>query len=332
MFTAGQKLRWTDTAPHILFPKGRLARLSQKVTLKTMPHPAFSPRLRAVARLCAVATTLSLLPSALSAEQVQTPVPAAPSQVASENAETQNPDKPAGYLKKSELPDSLAILPPPPQPGTPAFALNEEVHRQAAELRGTPRWALAMQDADLREGGAITAFSCALGVRVSPQNTPQLYTLLLRAMRDTARSTNAAKKHYQFTRPFAARGETTCTPEKEPSMHTNGSYPSAHSARGWALSLILSELAPDRVTELMSRARAYGQSRLVCNAHWQSDVLQGRVMADATVARLHAVPDFVRDMAIARTELAAARAAGDLPKHDCAAEAEALKTSIPDAY
>ncbi len=304
-----------------------------------MPYPAFSPRLRTQTHICALATGLSLLSSALYAEQVQTPVAAPPSVMTpgiknaeQENPSKANPDKPAGYLKKNELPNSLTILPPPPQPGTPAFALNEDVHRSAAELRGTPRWNLAIQDADLREGGAITAFSCALGVNVSPQTTPHLYTMLLRAMRDTARSTNAAKNHYQFTRPFAARGETTCTPEKEQSLLTNGSYPSAHSARGWALSLILTELAPDRVNELMSRARAYGQSRLICNAHWQSDVLQGRVMADATVARLHAVPDFMQDMAAGRTELAAARAAGDLPKRDCTAEAEALKTSIPDAY
>lgn len=309
--------------------QGGPAGFSPKVTQKTMPHPAFSTRLRSQAQICVLATALSILPSALHAEQVQTPV-AAPSSV--ETPAKENPDKPAGYLKKSELPDSLTILPPPPQPGTPAFTLNEVVHTRAAELRGTPRWNLAIQDADLREGGAITAFSCALGVNVSPQTTPRLYTMLLRALRDTARSTNAAKNHYQFTRPFAARGETTCTPEKEPSLLDNGSYPSAHSARGWALSLILTELAPDRVNELMSRARAYGQSRLVCNAHWQSDVLQGRVMADATVARLHTVPDFMQDMSVARAELAAARAAGDPPKRDCAAEAEALKTSIPDAY
>ncbi len=252
----------------------------------------------------------------------------AASGLASPLAAGETPDKPAGYLKKHELPDSISLLPPPPQPGTPAFDANEAMHRRAAALRQTPRWELARSDSDLREGGAITAFSCALGVQVDAQTTPQLYSLLLRAMRDTARSTNAAKNHYSFTRPFAAKNETTCTPQKEESLRTNGSYPSAHAARGWTMALLLSELAPERANDLMARGNSYGESRMICNVHWQSDIMQARVMSHATLARLHTKPDFMADMAAARSELAAARAANHLPRQDCAAEAETLKSSL----
>ena len=47
-----------------------------------------------------------------------------------------------GYLPAEALPDSLALLPPPPASGSAAFALDEEVSRKSLALRGTPRWKL----------------------------------------------------------------------------------------------------------------------------------------------------------------------------------------------
>ncbi len=40
----------------------------------------------------------------------------------------------------------------------------------------------------------------------------------------------------------------------------------------------------------------------MCNVHWQSDVDAGRLMASATVARLHADPAFLTDLAAAKGE------------------------------
>lgn len=67
-----------------------------------------------------------------------------------------------------------------------------------------------------------------------------------------------------------------------------------------------------------------GESRNVCNAHWHSDVVQGRQVAAATIARLHAEAEFQADLQAAQAELAAARAKGLKPTQDCAAEAAAL--------
>jgi hypothetical protein len=51
------------------------------------------------------------------------------------------------------------------------------------------------------------------------------------------------------------------------------------------------------------RGLAFGQSRVVCNVHWQSDVLEA-----GFVARLHADAAFRVDREAARIELAAVRA------------------------
>ena len=75
---------------------------------------------------------------------------------------------------------------------------------------------------------------------------------------------------------------------------------------------------------ILARGRAFGQSRLVCNAHWQSDVTEGRFIGAATVALLHAEPQFLTDFAAAKAELAAARANHLPPQRDCKFEKEAL--------
>ena len=64
---------------------------------------------------------------------------------------------------------------------------------------------------------------------------------------------------------------------------------------------------------------------MICGVHWQSDVMQGRIIGAATVARLQADPVFRAQFEAARKELAAVRANGLKPTGDCAAEAAALK-------
>ncbi|MCL7714736.1 acid phosphatase [Stenotrophomonas mori] len=234
-----------------------------------------------------------------------------------------------GYLETAQLPDSIALLPPPPAPGSAAFALDEQVN-QARALRGSPRWQQAIADANLQFPEAASIFACAIGSRIDEATTPRLYGLLRRTRTDAAVVSDAAKDRYNRTRPFVANGEATCTPDKEAGLAQNGSYPSGHTSIGWAWALILAELAPDRSDAILARGRSYGESRLVCNVHWHSDVLSGRFMGSAVVARLHGDPRFRQDMDAARSELAAARqATGSTPPAGCDAAAAALAQPLP---
>ncbi len=118
--------------------------------------------------------------------------------------------------------------------------------------------------------------------------------------------------------------QPSCTPAEEAMLSKDGSYPSGHNAIGWAWALILAEIAPQQSNAILARGLAYGQSRLVCNVHWQSDATQGRIMGAATVARLQADPTFRADLAAAKAEVAQVRAKGLKPTGDCRAESEAL--------
>lgn len=235
------------------------------------------------------------------------------------------PAKATGYLDKADAPDSLRLVPPPPAAGSPGMALDEAVSRQALALAGTPRFAQATRDADLSFPAGAGQFACALGVPVDPQHTPHLYVLLERSRIDASAATKAAKNHYQRARPFMVNGAPICTPEDEEGLRRNGSYPSGHSAIGWAWALILTEVSPERADALLDRGRNYAESRLVCNVHWQSDILEGRHMGAAAVARLHDNAAFRADLDAARREVAAARAAGLTPAEDCQAQARQLQ-------
>ena len=229
-----------------------------------------------------------------------------------------------GYLPASAYPDSLALLPPPPAAGSPAQAADDDAYRTSRKLQGTARWHIAAADADLRFPQAAGVFACALGMPISAEATPHLNMLLRRTLADAGLATYKAKDHYVRSRPFTVANDPTCTPSQEAGLRKDGSYPSGHAALGWAWALVLTEAAPDRTDALVQRGRAFGQSRVVCGVHWQSDVDAGRLIGAATVARLHANADFEAQLSAARDEIAAARAAGVQPTANCAAEANAL--------
>ncbi|AVY64889.1 acid phosphatase [Xanthomonas translucens] len=233
--------------------------------------------------------------------------------------------KASGYLAPAAIPASLQLLPPPPAEGSPGQALDLAVNREALALRGSARWQQATRDADLSFPAGAGHFACALGVAIDAQRTPHLYALLERSRIDASAATKAAKNHYRRPRPFMLNQQPSCTPQDEEQLRHNGSYPSGHSAIGWTWALILSEIAPDHADALILRGRSYSESRLVCNVHWHSDVLAGRLMGAATVARLHADPTFRADLDAARGEIARAQAQGAMPGEDCAAQAQTLQ-------
>ncbi len=233
-------------------------------------------------------------------------------------ASVQQPGRPAtvkeiapgileGYLPSDDLPDSLALLPPPPAEGSAGFARDEEASGKSFALRGTPRWDQATKDANLLFPAA-DAFSDALGFQITEEDTPYLFLLLRRTLTDAGLSTYAAKNRYNRARPFMVNHEPSCTPDEEEGLRKDGSYPSGHTAIGWAWALILCEIAPERTDAILARGREFGRSRMVCNVHWQSDVDEGRIMGPATVARLHADANFLADLNRAKAEVKDIRA------------------------
>lgn len=207
------------------------------------------------------------------------------------------------YLTSQQSIDSLALLPPPPAIGSIAFMNDQAMYEQGRLLRNTPRGKLAAEDANLSSGGVASAFSEAFGSEITAQNAPRLYKLLSNMIEDAGDlATRSAKQHYMRIRPFAFYQTETCNTKQQAELSTNGSYPSGHTAIGWATALVLAEINPQRQNEILKRGYELGQSRVICGYHWQSDVDAARIVASAVVATLHTSPAFVQQLQKAKEE------------------------------
>ena len=294
----------------------RVVDLGGKQTAAVRPLEPAAPR-----RLLPWLALAGLALAAGCASVNQVPPPAAVAEI--------KPGTPVGFLQPNALPDGLTLLPPPPAPGSAAMAADQAAFRATRGFRNTPRWALASADAVLKLPEGPQAFSCALDAPITQEATPNLYALLGRSATDANLAAAPTKEHYQRTRPFVVNRQASCTPDDEARLRLNGSYPSGHTMIGWTWTMILVELAPERTNQLLSRGYAFGQSRVICGMHWQSDVTASRVLAPGVVARLHAAPAFRAQLEAAKAELAAARAKGLRPTRDCRAEAAALAVTLP---
>ena len=221
---------------------------------------------------------------------------------------------------------TAVLLPAAPKAGSPRYEADRGVFRATRALEGSPRWLLAQQDVDYATPKLMADFSCAMDVPLDAARLPKLAALVDLASKAADASTSPAKKANQRQRPFLIDEGATCQSTLQ--LSHSFDYPSGHATRGWAVGLVLTELAPDRATDLLLRARAFGDSRVVCGVHNLSAIEAGAMNGAAVVAVLHASPSFQASLADARSELHAYRkatSAGAGPQ--CAAEKALLETT-----
>lgn len=209
------------------------------------------------------------------------------------------------YFAANEVLDSAALLPGPPMEDSIQFSYDKMQYDEGLRMRLSPRGEVASSDADLKKIHEV--FSEAFGYPITVEGTPALYALIMRVGRECQRATQSAKRKYSRIRPYVMYNTNTCFRDDEDVVRKNGSYPSGHSSNGWGLALVLAEINPARRDVILKRGYEYGQSRVICGYHWQSDVDAARMIASACVAMLHANPRFVEDLDKAKAEFAKVR-------------------------
>jgi len=232
------------------------------------------------------------------------------------------PARARGFLTAETTPDAFATIPPAPREGEPRNDADWAIFRATRALEGGDRWKLAQNDDNYRPAALLSDFSCAIGAQLTPENAPTLQVILGRITADAGSAAARAKDIYKRTRPFLHNPGNICI-DRNGGIADSYDYPSGHSSLSWTAGLVLAELAPDRVSQVMARARAFGESRVVCGVHNWSAVEAGRTNGAGVYAGLHASPEFMASMATARKEIDAARKSG--PKPDaamCTKEAE----------
>lgn len=213
----------------------------------------------------------------------------------------QNEAKP--YFSPKEMPNMLKWCPAPPDTIGAAFAYDIMQYMWGKEMRNNKERAdIAVRDAVYSLECIFQEFSEPFGLQMSKEDTPEIYTLLRDAKVTCEIMTGWPKYYYKRKRPFVRFNEPTMTPNDEPSLRRNGSYPSGHTALGWTTALLLSEINPERADTILARGMMYGESRVIVGAHWQSDVDAGRLAASVLYAHMHTSDRFLEQMRRARQE------------------------------
>lgn len=226
-----------------------------------------------------------------------------------------------GYLAASDF-DVMSILQPAPTIGSIRYETDRQIFRQTRALQDTPRWAMAVNDVHTDTTSLMHDFSCAVGVNLTTGAAPALAQLLDRASTDTRYQTSSAKDRFKRLRPFLIDQGPIC----EPRIDVAGTfdYPSGHTTLGWTWATILAELVPERAQQILSRGRAYGESRIVCGVHNASAVEAGRLSAASTLSVVRASVDYQRDFRLAKDEMSGLKRTLSSPSTEVCAEEQNL--------
>jgi|HubBroStandDraft_6_1064221.scaffolds.fasta_scaffold595420_2 acid phosphatase (class A) len=232
----------------------------------------------------------------------------------------------SGYLTAAAMPDLIRVLPSAPEPGSGRDAADRAIFKATRSLQDSPRWKLAQSDDMLSVAALLADFQCSMSLGAKPESAPVLVGMLARVSMDAGSATGPAKDFFHRKRPFLVDQGRVCI-AISPFFEKTFDYPSGHATLGWAVGLILAELEPDHATAILTRARSFGESRVVCGVHNASAVEAGRTAGSALVAALNGNAAFHLDLEKARAELAVLRAKPSSTGVGCASEMSLIAKS-----
>ena len=206
------------------------------------------------------------------------------------------------YFPVEQLPDLIKCLPAPPAFDSPEFAYDMERFAWGKQQRlNEERAEIARRDAVWSYEALLNEFAVPFGLAITPENTPEIWKLMVTSLTTTDAMRVAPKAYYHRQRPFERFQDKMLTDE-EAELTGEGSYPSGHTMRGWTAALLLAEVNPAAADTIFARGWMYGESRVIVGAHWQSDVDASRVAASIGYAALHGSAEFREQMEKAQAE------------------------------
>ena len=234
------------------------------------------------------------------------------------------------YFSTDEMPNLIKCLPPPPDTIGTDFANDVMRYMWGKTQRGDQtRAAIASGDAPWNYDSLFARFSVPFDLEISKEGTPEIYRFLVNSLSTIDQTRVEPKAFYHRKRPFERFHEPMLTRYEEEELSGEGSYPSGHSQRGYALALLLSEVNPANADTIMARGYMYGESRVIVGAHWQSDVDASRLAAAIGLARLHTSPVFLAQLSKAQEEFKQLKET--LSPTEDASQFVNLADAVPDA-
>ena len=201
----------------------------------------------------------------------------------------------AHYLPAGQ-PDAVALLAPPPLPGSPEQAAD------LAEVRSVCHGAPSNEIADAfsERKFSVFNFAPAVGDFFQPGKFPRAGEFFHHVQKDAGKAAEDAKEIWKRPRPYVV--DPTLAAGK---LEKSFSYPSGHSTESMVLALVLADLFPERRDAIIAEARSIGWHRVEIGRNYPTDIYAGRVFAQAIVREMKKNAGFQADFAAVKAELAA---------------------------
>ena len=191
--------------------------------------------------------------------------------------------------------DLLTLLKPPPANDS-AQTRAELAEVLSVQVTRTPEME-AQAQADVVED--VWRFADVIGPKLKPEALPVFSAFFDRVVATEGAVVDPAKDMWKRPRPHQY------SPLVKPAvkLSNSGAYPSGHTTVGTLMGIVLSNMIPEKRTEIMARAWAYGENRLIGGIHFRADIEAGRIAGTAIAARIMEQPEFQNEFASAKTEL-----------------------------
>jgi acid phosphatase (class A) len=209
--------------------------------------------------------------------------------------------KPGPQILSLSVIDPIRLLPPPAADGSEVQKTELAELRQLQATRTPDQFAHAQWNAEHEDA---SAFASAMGPKFDLAALPATARLLKDVRAEQSGISRLAKQEFHRTRPWVA--DPSIVGCEHGNDKAKSAYPSGHATLGYTLAVVMAGLAPEHAQAVLARAADYAHDRLVCGAHYRSDIVAGQAMGTVIGAELLHAPALHDEIAASRRELAAA--------------------------
>lgn len=191
--------------------------------------------------------------------------------------------------------DLTQILPPPPADDS-AETKRELAEVLTLQVTRTPKME-ARAKADAEEN--IWRFADVMGPKFTPEALPKFAAFFDRVVATEGAVVDPAKDFWKRPRPH----QLSDLVKPAVKMSSSGSWPSGHATVGTLMGIVLSNMVPEKRTEIMTRAAEFAHNRVVGGIHFPSDVEMGKISGSVIAAIIMRQDDFQAEFTEAKAEL-----------------------------
>ena len=201
-----------------------------------------------------------------------------------------------------DVPQVTVFLPNPPKAESDLFICDNYLYTYGKELRTSDRGTQAKIDMVWSLDDYMPLYADVMGITVSAFKASNIYQLLSYGDRYGQLAIKAAVMSYNRERPYVYFNEPSLLPELDELHSDESSYPAYQSCLGWLYALLLAEVCPDIMNDILKRGEAFGSSAVISGFSFDSDAYAGYLLGSAILSRLHTHSGFDDLLAYAQAD------------------------------